>query len=261
VNGLVVEQRDAVLWIRLNRPETGNAISPLMLADLRAALKSAERDDTVRAVVITGTGRHFCVGSDNGQSADETAPEPGTGLISDITDYSDLFRTCWELSKPLVAAVNGTAAGVGVLLALVCDLVLAAAESRFVPAFWRRGMTPHAGDPFVLSRVFPLHRLMEFVLLGEAYSAEQLHAWNVINRVVAPGDLDAQTQLLAGRIAAGPTFALGQARRLYHAALETSFAASGVADAAAFAAVTATADFAEGTKALGDRRPPSFTGR
>jgi 2-(1,2-epoxy-1,2-dihydrophenyl)acetyl-CoA isomerase len=160
----------------------------------------------------------------------------------------------------VVSAVNGTTAGAGVMLALLADFVVAAEGARFVHAFARRGMVPHAGDPFFLPRVLPLHRLSELTLLGDALTSEHLHAWGVVHRIVPIDRVEGAARELAQRLAEGPTRSLGLTKRLYRRSLETDMATAFGEEATATALISQTADRIEGVEALVEGRRPRFTG-
>jgi 2-(1,2-epoxy-1,2-dihydrophenyl)acetyl-CoA isomerase len=177
-----------------------------------------------------------------------------------VVPYQELFRTLWELETPVVSAVNGTVAGAGWMLALLADLVVAAAGARWTHAFSRRGMVPHAGDPFFLPRLLPLHRLNEAAMLGETLTSETLHSWGAVNRLVPADAVEATAAELAGRLAAGPTRSLGMTKRLYRRSLVTDMATSFGEEAAATALISQTSDRLEGVKALIEGRRPTFTG-
>ena len=151
---LILDRDGAVQWIRLNRPDARNGIDPVMRGELAAAFEAADIDPEVRAVVVTGQGRDFCTGADlmpagNAEGAATKPPSP-LDYGRAVRPYQELFRTLWELETPVVSAVNGTTAGAGWMLALLADLVVAAEGARWTHVFARRGMVPHAGDPFFL---------------------------------------------------------------------------------------------------------------
>jgi 2-(1,2-epoxy-1,2-dihydrophenyl)acetyl-CoA isomerase len=177
-----------------------------------------------------------------------------------VAGYQHLFQVMWELETPVVSAVNGTAAGAGWMMALLADLVVAAEGARWIHVFARRGMVPHAGDPFFLPRVLPLHRLNEAAMLGDTLTSETLHAWGAVNRLVAADQVEPTARALANRLATGPTRSLGQAKRLYRRSLVSDMATSFAEEAAATAMISQTRDRIEGVKALIDGRRPDFTG-
>src|SRR5439155_24379890 len=182
---LLLTREDGVLWIRLNRPENGNGIDPVMSSELRTAFQDADADPSVRALVVTGIGKDSCAGADLADSTGTS--DGGTVPLLDyrrsMAPYQDLFRIYWELETPVVSAVNGTIAGAGWMLGLLADLVVAAEGARWVHVFARRGMVPHAGDPFFLPRILPFHKLNEAALTGDRFTSETLNEWGAVNRL------------------------------------------------------------------------------
>src|SRR5207245_2336519 len=190
---LLLEREGAVQWIRLNRPDARNGIDGVMREALISVFTDADFDPEVRAIVVTGQGRDFCTGADlSGAGSAEVARQ-----IRNLFDYTrgaaryqELFQTYWELETPVVSAVNGTTAGAGWMLALLADLVVAAEGARWVHVFSRRGMVPHAGDPFFLPRVLPFHKLMELAMLSDNLTSETLNEWGAVNRLVPADEVE-----------------------------------------------------------------------
>ena len=227
-------------------------------------LTELDANDAVRAIVVTGCGDDFCTGADLAPARD---PGVATRRPTSAIDYRRavvpwqlLFRTYWELETPVVSAVNGTTAGAGWMLALLADLVVAAEGARWIHAFARRGMVPHAGDPFFLPRVLPFHRLLEAALLPDTLTSETLHEWGSLNRLVPPEEVERTAGDLASRLAEGPTKSLGLTKRLYRRSLVSDMATAFAEEAAATALVSQTADRIEGVQALLEGRRPDFTG-
>ncbi len=260
---LVADDAGAVRRLRLNRPEARNAIDPATRDELRAALAAADADPAVRAIVISGSGGDFCTGADLAPPGEADAAARPTSVLDyrrAVGPYQELFATLWELETPVVSGVNGTVAGAGWMLALLADLVVAAEGARWIHAFARRGMVPHAGDPFFLPRLLPFHRLMEAALLSDALTSETLHEWGAVNRLVAADEVDATAGELAQRLAEGPTRSLGLTKRLYRRSLVSDMATAFSEEAAATALVSQTDDRVEGVRALLEGRRPNFTG-
>jgi 2-(1,2-epoxy-1,2-dihydrophenyl)acetyl-CoA isomerase len=256
---LMLEQRDAVLWIRLNRPQARNAIDAMMRDELAAVLAAADAGRDVRAIVITGHGPDFCTGADLASSG--PAPESPLDYRVPMLPYQDLFRRLWELETPVVSAVRGRVAGTGWLLALLADLVVASDSAKWTHVFTRRGMAPHAGDPFFLPRILPFHVLNEIALLGDTITSADLQRWGAVNRLVPEAEVDETASELAARLAAGPTLSLGQAKRLYRRSLVSDMTTAFAEEAAAIAMLSGTSDRIEGTRSLVEGRRPDFTGR
>ena len=262
MSSLAAKRQGGTLWLRLNRPQARNGIDAGLRDELSAALAAADQDRSVRAIVIAGTGPDFCVGADLA-SANGTAPENPLGYRAPMLPYQNLFRQLWELETPVVSAVRGRVAGIGwllALLALLADLVVASDTAKWTHIFTRRGMTPHAGDPFFLPRILPFHVLNEIALLGDTVTSADLHRWGAVNRLVAHEDVDKTAAELAARLAAGPTLSLGQTRRLYRRSLVSDMTTAFAEEAAATAMLSPTHDRIEGVAALMEGRRPKFTG-
>jgi 2-(1,2-epoxy-1,2-dihydrophenyl)acetyl-CoA isomerase len=259
VSALAAERQGGALWLRLNRPEARNGIDAGLRDELSAAFADADRDRSVRAIVIAGTGPDFCVGADL-VSTNGTAPENPLDYRAPMLPYQDLFRQLWELETPVVSAVRGRVAGIGWLLALLADLVVASDTAKWTHIFTRRGMAPHAGDPFFLPRILPFHVLNEIALLGDTITSADLHRWGAVNRLVADEDVDKTAAEMAARLAAGPTLSLGQTRRLYRRSLVSDMTTAFAEEAAATAMLSQTHDRVEGVAALMEGRRPDFTG-
>jgi 2-(1,2-epoxy-1,2-dihydrophenyl)acetyl-CoA isomerase len=258
--GLEIEKRDSgVAIVRLARPERANAIDGATALELTAVLAKANLDRTIRAIVLTGTADKFCTGAD--MVLDPNAPKLTTLDYRYATeDFRRLAQTLWELEKPVVTAVNGTVAGFGWTLALLGDLVVADAQARWTHVFTRRGMVPHAGDPYFLPRIIPFHRLNEIALLSDTLTSSDLHSWGIVNRCVANDEVASTALELAERLAAGPTRTLGLTKRLYRRSLSSDMATSFEDERNATALISTTADRYEGVASFIERRPPNFIG-
>jgi 2-(1,2-epoxy-1,2-dihydrophenyl)acetyl-CoA isomerase len=251
-----LDSADGVTTITLARPEALNALNAAMRRELLAALKAIARDESVRAVVLTGEGRGFCAGADlRGGSGEREFRRVLTA------EYNPLIRAMRSLPKPVVAAVNGVAAGAGVSLALAADLVLAAADARFVPAFGRIGLVPDSGLTRTLVRTLGRHRAAAILWLGGPVSAEEARAAGLVHDVVAAPDLPAAAAELASQLAAGPTAGMALTKRLINAAEDDDLDASLAAEAALQELAGRTEDHAEGVAAFADKREPRFHGR
>ena len=247
---------DAVLTITLNRPDSLNALNVTMRAELLAALKAAARDDAVRALVITGEGRGFCSGADlRGASGEREFRRVLT------SEYNPLILAIRNLPKPVVAAVNGVAAGAGVSLALACDLILAAEEAHFVLAFLRIGLVPDSGVTRVLVRGLGRHRAAQIIIGGEPLSAPDAQTAGLVAAVVPADRLIDDAQGMAGQLAHGPTRAMGYAKRLINQAEHSTLDDSLTLEAALQELAGRTEDHAEGVAAFGEKREPRFLGR
>jgi 2-(1,2-epoxy-1,2-dihydrophenyl)acetyl-CoA isomerase len=253
---LLSEQDGAVLTLTLNRPDALNALTSELRHALLAAVKGAARDDGVRAVILTGAGRGFCAGADLRGRGGERQFRRVLG-----TEYNPLVRAMRELQKPIVAGVNGVAAGAGMSLALACDLVVAAQDVRFVPAFHRIGLVPDSALARTLVRGLGRHRAFE-ILMGERHiHAEEANDLGLVAAVVPAGALAQTTRDLAERLANGPTRGIGLTKRLLNAAEDATLEETLAIEAALQELAGRTADHAEGVAAFGEKREPTFTGR
>ncbi len=251
-----VEMADGVATITLARPESLNSLNATMRRELLAALKAAGRDDAVRAVLITGDGRGFCSGADLRGGSDER----DFRLV--LTDeYNPLMTAIRELPKPVIAAVNGVAAGAGVSLALACDLVYAAEEARFIEAFVRIGLVPDSGSTRTLVRALGRHRAAQLIFSGDPLPAAEAHVAGLVNEVVPADQLAATVQAAAAKLAAAPTRAIGLAKRAINHAEDALLAESLAMEAALQELAGRTDDHAEGVAAFSEKREPRFIGR
>jgi 2-(1,2-epoxy-1,2-dihydrophenyl)acetyl-CoA isomerase len=253
---LLVHADPGVATITLNRPEALNALNAPMRRELLAAIKAAGRDADVRAIVITGAGRGFCAGADLRGASDE---RQFRRVLAD--EYNPLIEAIRGLPKPVVASVNGVAAGAGVSLALAADLVIASADARFVPAFNRIALVPDSGLARTLVRALGRHRALEILLGERELKADQAHDAGLVAAVVPADQLATETRALAGRLASGPTGAIGLTKRLVNAAEDASLAESLAAEAALQEVAGRSADHGEGVAAFAEKREPEFTGR
>ncbi len=245
-----------VLTLTLNRPEALNALNAELRRALLGALKDAGRDEAIRSVVMTGAGRAFCSGADlRGGSGERDFRR----VLR--TEYNPLIQAMRTLAVPIVAAVNGVAAGAGVSLALAADLVVASEDARFVPAFHRIGLVPDSGLAHVLVRALGRHRAFEILSGERQLGAAEAHGLGLVAAVV-PGDRLADTARdLAGRLASGPTRGIGLTKRLLNLAEDASLTDALEAEAALQDLAGRTEDHAEGVAAFAEKRDPSFRGR
>jgi 2-(1,2-epoxy-1,2-dihydrophenyl)acetyl-CoA isomerase len=247
---------NGVATVTLNRPDSLNALNATMRRELLAALKAIRRDDEVRAVVLTGEGRGFCSGADlRGGSSEREFRRVVT------TEYNPLILAIRDLPKPVIAAVNGVAAGAGVSLALACDLIWAAEEARFIQAFVKIGLVPDSGSTRTLVRALGRHRAAQLIFTGEPLSAADAHAAGLVGAVVAHADLRAEVAKVAAGLAAGPTRAIALAKRLINHAEDAPLEASLAMEAGLQELAGRTEDHAEGVAAFGEKREPRFVGR
>lgn len=252
-----VETDGPVATIVLDRPEALNALTIPLKRELLRALREAERDPSIRAVVLTGAGRAFCAGQDLRERLERDA----TPLDVEIRErYAPLVRQLVAMPKPVVAAVNGVAAGAGASLAFACDLRIAADDARFVLAFGRIGLVPDSGATWLLPRLVGLGRATELALLPDPVGAEEALRIGLVNRVVPADRLLAEARELARRLAEGAPRAIALTKRALARGLETGLDAALEYEAALQGVAGRTADHAEGIAAFVEKRPPRFTG-
>jgi 2-(1,2-epoxy-1,2-dihydrophenyl)acetyl-CoA isomerase len=261
---LLFKVENGVGWIVLNRPEARNAMNVEMRQAYLHALARCAEDEAVRAVVLTGTGKGFCTGADlsGSRAATGAAGAPHPGATRDAMRPSQrVIRALWDLEKPIVAGVNGVAAGLGAHLAYACDLVVAADDARFIEVFVRRGIAVDAGGGFLLPRHVGLHRAKELVFFGDDLTAPDAERLGLVNKVVPAAELEKTVREWAERLAQGPTFAIGLSKRLLNRSLEADMDTLFDEEAFAQALVAQSEDMREGIRSFMEKRPPAFKGR
>ena len=251
-----------VLTVTFNRPEVLNAFDDRMIGELGEILKSAERDAAVRCLVLTGAGRGFSAGQDLGAFVERgqrpDAPSIGEHLRS---GYNPLVLRLRGLEKPVVAAVNGVAAGVGLSLALACDLRVAAENAVFTLGFSKIGLIPDGGASFMLPLLVGLGRAAELAFTSDRIDAQEAHRLGLINRVAPPDELLAETHKLARQLAALPTRAIGLTKRAFNRAILPDLAEWLDYEAHMQEIAGRTEDHQEGVQAFLEKRKATFTGR
>jgi 2-(1,2-epoxy-1,2-dihydrophenyl)acetyl-CoA isomerase len=260
---------DGVAWITLNRPDAGNAMTAAMRDQISEWVRDASADLFVRVVVITAAGeKAFCTGADLRGGRAGPRPKPDDAPEGVAGDASRMIRDGWQrlvgsildCEKPVIAGVNGTAAGGGMHLALACDLVVAAEESKFIEVFIRRGITPDAGGAWLLTRLVGIQKAKELFFFGDDVPAAEAYRLGLVNRVVPRAELQATLEELATRLANGPTKAIGVAKWLTNRALDVDRATSFQDEAMAQELLTHTLDSKEGIASFVERRPSVFKG-
>jgi 2-(1,2-epoxy-1,2-dihydrophenyl)acetyl-CoA isomerase len=265
---LVVRLEGNVLWLVVNRAERGNAIPYYVRDQLIEEFQRAHADLAVRAIVLTAAGdRHFCTGADltvrqPAAAKPDGAPELVVGSAVNMMrgGFQRLMESMLDSQKPVVCALNGTAAGGGAMLALAADLVIAADTARIIQVFARRGLVPDGGVAYLLPRLVGMHRAKELIFFGDDLSAHDAERLGIVNTVVAASELDATTREWAERLASGPTKALGWAKKLLHDASEIGRTALLEEEATFVELNSGTVDGGEGVAAFRERRSPEFKG-
>ena len=250
VNGISVERDDAVLWIRLDRPEKLNAVDTPMLDELSAQLRGTEADESVRAVLLTGAGRAFCSGGDLSGGDTAGAADAANRVVRAIT----------SLPKPVAAGVHGGAVGFGCALALSCDLVVAAPSAYFQLAFTRVGLMPDGGASVLLTGLIGRARTARMAMTAEKVAATTAFEWGMISHLTGEDNYQAVLAEVVRSVSGGPTLALAWTKRALAAATLRELESVQALEAEGQLALVDTADFREGALAFRERRAPEFRG-
>jgi 2-(1,2-epoxy-1,2-dihydrophenyl)acetyl-CoA isomerase len=259
---LLYEIKDGIGTITLNRPERLNAFTLEMIDLWVEALQDARENDAVRVVVVTGAGRAFCSGGDVGNMASGSR-EAMTGLQHKqwLEVVHRVPLTLETLDKPVIAALNGAAAGAGLDMALMCDLRFAAEGARFSEAYVKVGLIPGDGGTYFLPRLVGPARALELLWTGDFVDAREAERIGLVNRVVPPDQLMPTTYEFAGRLASGPTVAIRTIKRAVYQGLRTDQRAHLDLISSHMAFIRQTEDHREGARAFVEKRPPQFKGR
>lgn len=253
-------QRDAaVATVWLNRPARLNAMDNALMSALREAVEDVSREATVRAVLLRGEGPAFCAGGDVPLFR-ERLPELADLIVHWGRELHFAIQELRRMEKPVLAAVHGAVAGAGMSLMFAADLAIAAADTRFTLAYANIGASPDGGSTFFLPRLVGLKKAMELALLPDRFDAQTAHSLGLVNWVVAPGELEREAVRIARRLAAGPTRAYAEAKRLLNQSAAAAMEAQMEEELRAFARCARTADLKEGVTAFVEKRPPVFTG-
>jgi enoyl-CoA hydratase/carnithine racemase len=253
-----VTDADGVRTLTLNRPDSANALTVEGAAELAERLEEAARDPAVRAVVLTGAGTAFSAGGDLGFLQELPSMPPARAAQVVYGTFQRLPRAIRGMDKPVVAAVNGPAVGAGCEIAVACDLRIASERARFGEVWIGLGCVPALGGMYLLPRLVGLGKATELVMTGEIIDAAEALRIGLVNRVVAPADLAEAAATLARRLARGPARALAVAKAALNRGLDSSLWAELDATVHAQVMCFTTPDFAEGVRALAERRPPRF---
>jgi 2-(1,2-epoxy-1,2-dihydrophenyl)acetyl-CoA isomerase len=259
---------NGVLWLTINRADKGNAIPYYVRDRLIRHFEDAQVDLAVRAIVLTAAGdRHFCTGADLSvpqpmRDKPEGAPERvvGTGINMMRRGFETLMQRIQDCEKPVVVALNGTAAGGGSMLVLAADLVIAADNAKLIQVFVRRGLIPDGGVAYLLPRLVGLHKAKELIFFGDDLSAADAERLGIVNKVVPANELQATAKEWAERLASGPTKAIGWSKKLLHDASELSRRDLLEEEAMLVEINTMTEDSREGVAAFRERRNPEWKG-
>jgi 2-(1,2-epoxy-1,2-dihydrophenyl)acetyl-CoA isomerase len=266
---LILTQEDGVACVTLNRPDRLNAISPRLVHELLHVVETTRDDDNVRVLVVTGTGRGFCAGADLAASVQDREADKEYDerdgyrrmLMGPIGHWGVLYSALGHYPKPMIAAVNGVAAGAGLSLSLAADIRIASTEARFIAVFARRGIVPDTGATYHLTQYIGRPRAIEMMFTGDEVSAETALQWGLANRVVEPDALMDEVMALARRIAAGPTVMLEITKRIVNDITRDGLDRQLQNESWAGTRVALAEDHREGVTAFLEGRAPKWSGR
>jgi len=255
---LLVEKKDQVVLLQLNRPERLNTLNELMAEELLDVTRNIARDEEVGALVLTGAGQSFCAGGDLEFLSRDFDLLQGIKYVKKVHPW---VRAMAELEKPVIAAVNGAAAGGGFSMALLCDMILAGENTRFSLAFSRIGLVPDLAAMYFLPRLVGLQRAKELIFFGRQIDAREASQMGIVNRVVPDDNLLGEALKLAAQLAAGPRVALRQSKQIINQSLMLHLEPLLDLEAYAQGVCFQTEDFQEGARAFLEKRAPTFQGK
>lgn len=254
---LIVSKSNGVCEIRLNRPAVFNSFNKAMAIALQNALDDCEKDAAVRAIVITGEGKAFCAGQDLAEATDPNGPE----LQSIVKDhYNPIIERIRNIEKPIIAAVNGVAAGAGANIALACDITFARKSASFIQAFSKIGLIPDSGGTFFLPRIIGSQKALALMMTGDKVMAEQAEAMNMIYKAVDDEDLETEVRSFAEKIAQMPTKGLGLTKKAVNQSFTNNLSQQLAVEEELQTMAGNTYDFNEGVAAFLEKRQPVFKG-
>lgn len=259
---LLFDKKEGYAIISLNRPDKLNAFNDELSFQLQDALKEAEKDSSIRALILTGAGRGFCSGQDlqNRNFSDDSKQKPS--LADSIRRrYNPIIIRLRRMEKPIIAAVNGVAAGAGASLAFACDIRLAADNATFVQSFSRVGLVPDSGATFVLPRLIGLTKAYELMITADKIDAQEAMQLGLLNRIIPAADLMKEAEEWASRLAKGPTRAFGLTKRAVNRSIYPDLEELLENEAYLQEIAGRTDDFQEGVKAFIEKRQPAYTGK
>jgi len=259
---VILERVEGVGVIRLNRPQVYNAVNNQMSVELLEVLRAVREDSSIRAVVLTGAGKAFCSGQDlNDRSAMQKSGETISLGDSVRNRYNPIISELTGMEKPVIAAVNGVAAGAGASLALACDIRFITPETRFIEAFVRIGLVPDSGSSYFLPRLVGLGRALEIAMTGRDVGAEEAVSIGLANRIIPKEQLMEETMAFAKKLAEGPTVAIGLIKKAIYRGMEADLEEVLEMEAQFQEKAGRTLDFLEGVQAFVEKRKPNYQGK
>ncbi|MEO5776541.1 MAG: enoyl-CoA hydratase-related protein [Flavobacterium sp.] len=257
-NSIEIKIENSVAWITLNRPEVFNSFNREMALSLQNKLDDCNRDAKVRAIVITGNGKAFCAGQD---LKEVTSPELNPGFRKILEEhYNPIIQKIRTIEKPIIAAVNGVAAGAGANIALACDIVVASENASFIQAFSKIGLVPDSGGTFSLPRLIGFQKASALMMLGDKVTAEAAVNMGMIHKIFPTGLFEEEVKALATTLAQMPTKALGLTKRLLNQSMTNSLEQQLALESDLQIEASSSDDYSEGVTAFVEKRTPEFKG-
>jgi len=258
-NTIELKIENEVAYVALNRPQVFNSFNREMALKLQAILDDCETNTAIRAIVLTGNGKAFCAGQDLKEVTD---PDKNPGFKNILEEhYNPIIRRIRAIEKPIIAAVNGVAAGAGANIALACDIVIAHSEASFIQAFSKIGLIPDSGGTFFLPRLIGFQRASALAMLGDKVTAEEAEKMGMIYKAIPSDDFEEYVNNLATKMAKMPTKALGLIKKSLNASLNNSLEDQLMLESKHQIEASQTADYKEGVAAFVEKRKPNFKGK
>lgn len=255
---LIVTNSGGVRTLKLNRPSVFNSFNQSMAFELQKELDACASDETVRAIIITGEGKAFCAGQDLAEATDPNGPK-----LKDIValHYNPIIEKIRNLEKPVIAAVNGVAAGAGANIALACDITIAKKSASFIQAFSKIGLIPDSGGTFFLTRIIGMQKALALMMTGDKISAEQAEHMNMIYKSVEDESFETEVNTFASKLAEMPTKGLGLTKKAMNQSFTNSLTEQLAVEGILQTEAGQTYDFNEGVNAFLEKRNPVFLGK
>lgn len=255
---LIITHNNGVCELKLNRPNVFNSFNRGMAIELQNALDACEKDENVRAIVLTGEGKAFCAGQDLAEATDPNGPDMKN--IVELT-YNPIILKLRNIEKPIIAAVNGVAAGAGANIALACDIVIAKKSASFIQAFSKIGLIPDSGGTYFLPRIIGMQKAAALMFTGDKVSADDAEKINMIYKSVEDENFDAEVKAFAENLASMPTKGIGLTKRLLNQSFQNDLVEQLNQEGVEQTLAGETYDFKEGVAAFLEKRKPVFKGK